>query len=220
MSERAGFETASIGCFGKLPTCGDFVHRGIARPLLQCLDLWLQEGILAMQRIHAEQWLEHYLIAPLWSFVIPAGMWGEQSLVGALIPSVDRVGRYFPFVLLHPLPGSARLADSLPPASQWLPSAGRALIQALVQGNSIDQIVDRMESVPLLAGAGGDVFSVLGEEGGTERFVWPELPSLFEARTDRSFWWAVPAPDRPPRLLIDRGNPGENLFCDLFGPPD
>jgi type VI secretion system protein ImpM len=192
----------------------------MARPLLQRLDLWIQDGILAMQRIHGAQWLAHYLVAPLWSFVIPAGMWAELGLVGVLIPSVDKVGRYFPFVLVHPLPEAARLADSLPPASQWLPSVGRTLIQALVKGLDVDQIVVSLEAVSLIAGAGGDVFSVLGEEGAVERFVWPELPQLFEARSDRSFWWAVPAPDRPPRLLIDRGEPGENLFCDLFGPPD
>lgn len=210
-----------LACYGKLPVSGDFVHRGMARPLLLRLDNWLQDGISAMQRLHGQEWLSHYLVAPIWSFAVPAGMWAEERLVGAMVPSVDRVGRYFPFVILHPLPASWRMVDCLPPGSQWLPLVGATLIRALHLGLSVDQVMTELSPIPLQVSSGrGDVFSVIGGGGPSGWFSWPDLPLLFEARSDRSFWWAEPAPDQPPRQLIDRGEPGGDLFCDLFGPPD
>jgi hypothetical protein len=41
---------------------------------------------------------------------------------------------------------------------------------------------------------------------------------LFEARTDRSFWWAESTAAQPARQIIHRGPPDSRLFAQLFGP--
>src|SRR5262245_53972192 len=46
--------------------------------------------------IMGEAWLPAFLEAPVWRFTLPAGMCGAQAVLGLMLPSVDRAGRYFP----------------------------------------------------------------------------------------------------------------------------
>lgn len=90
----------SIGFFGKLPAHGDFVQRNLPTGAFALLDDWLQQGLGALQTQCADQWLDQYLTAPIWKFALGAGLIGEATRVGAIMPSVDRVGRYFPLIVL------------------------------------------------------------------------------------------------------------------------
>lgn len=45
------------------------------------------------------EWLDYYLTSPVWHFSLSAGVCCEQAVVGTLIPSVDNVGRHYPFTL-------------------------------------------------------------------------------------------------------------------------
>ena len=51
-----------------------------------------------------EAWLPAFLEAPVWRFTLPPGMCGAQAVLGLMLPSVDRAGRYFPltFAALSP----------------------------------------------------------------------------------------------------------------------
>ena len=44
-------------------------------------------------------WLEAFLEAPVWRFVLPPGLCGARAAIGLIMPSVDKVGRYFPLTL-------------------------------------------------------------------------------------------------------------------------
>ncbi len=49
-------------------------------------------------------WLDLYLTSPAWRFVCAGGACGPRPAIGLMVPSVDRVGRYFPLTLVaHPL---------------------------------------------------------------------------------------------------------------------
>ena len=64
---------------------------------------WLANA-LATWRENDATWLEAYLAAPTWRFVLGAKMPFNQSpgYAGVLMPSVDRVGRYFPLTIVRP----------------------------------------------------------------------------------------------------------------------
>ena len=49
-------------------------------------------------------WLDLYLTAPMWRFFVQPGVLDEQPVGGVLFPSVDRVGRHFPFTVFARLP--------------------------------------------------------------------------------------------------------------------
>ncbi|MDE1465476.1 type VI secretion system-associated protein TagF [Spartinivicinus poritis] len=84
------------GFYGKLPSHGDFISRRLPREFLDHWDEWLQGGIAHSQKVLADQWLTLYLNAPVWRFVLSDGVCGEGIWYGVIIPSMDKVGRYFP----------------------------------------------------------------------------------------------------------------------------
>ncbi|HKL53102.1 MAG TPA: type VI secretion system-associated protein TagF, partial [Wenzhouxiangellaceae bacterium] len=88
-------------CYGKIPTLGDFIHRGLSRRQIDVWDQWLQGCVAAGRDALGERWLDFYLEAPVWYFAAAPGNLDQQTWMGVLIPSVDRVGRYFPFSILR-----------------------------------------------------------------------------------------------------------------------
>lgn len=96
--------------FGKLPALGDFASRRMDPALLAWWDAWLAQGLIDQQeqhRLRGSAWLDAYLVSPSWQFLLSPGCLpgalGRLPWLGSLMPSVDRVGRYFPFLIVQPL---------------------------------------------------------------------------------------------------------------------
>ena len=88
----------AAGCYGKLPSLGDFVSRRLPRSFVQPWDAWLQRALAASRARLGAGWLETYLASPFWRFALAPGLCGPEAWVGVLMPSTDRVGRTFPRV--------------------------------------------------------------------------------------------------------------------------
>ena len=91
------------GVYGKLASRGDFVSRGLPHSFIQPWDAWLAAGLLASQEQLGAQWLDAYLVSPLWRFALAPDVCGPTAVVGVLMPSIDRVGRYFPLTIAQTL---------------------------------------------------------------------------------------------------------------------
>lgn len=96
-----------VGFFGKLPALGDFVARRVPDRLVDTWDRWLQGALLASRERLGEQWLDAYLTAPMWRFWAQGGLLDDAPYAGILFPSVDRVGRSYPFTVFARLPPTA-----------------------------------------------------------------------------------------------------------------
>lgn len=187
---------AGFGLFGKLPALGDFVSRGLGGDDLRRVDGWLAGGMLALQS-SSENWLQSYLVSPVWQCVIPAGRLCEHACAGALMPSVDRVGRYFPLMvwrpMLSPVDGAALVRD-LAGVAACLPAAlhellpPEALLERLAQPNA--RHVAAPDGERLLAG--------------------------FREDGNLSLWWSLPGPLAPFRFVSHRGAADPELFVSLF----
>jgi type VI secretion system protein ImpM len=120
-----------VGFYGKLPCRGDFLQRRAPQDFVDVWDAWLQEVIHESRERLQDGWLAAYLTGPVWRFVLSAGVCGRGSYAGVLVPSVDRVGRYFPLTVI------AHLADEECPlaiaggTSEWFESAESLVIDAL-----------------------------------------------------------------------------------------
>ena len=88
-----------VGYFGKVASHGDFVSRRLPVDFVSQWDLWLQTGLQYSRELLCERWLETYLNSPIWHFSLGAEVCGRAAMAGVLMPSVDRVGRYFPLTL-------------------------------------------------------------------------------------------------------------------------
>jgi len=80
----------AVGFFGKLPSSGDFVTRGLTQGLRPFIDHWLTKG-LAVHCKTPEIWPETGVRAIL--------NWKGRAVVLLIFPSADKSGRVFPFAL-------------------------------------------------------------------------------------------------------------------------
>lgn len=96
--------STGVGWFGKLPSHGDFLQRRVSEAFLNKWDAWLQECVAQSRAQLGEGWLDTYLTSPVWRFFLSNGVIGASSFAGIVLPSVDRVGRYFPLTIVAELP--------------------------------------------------------------------------------------------------------------------
>ena len=90
---------AAIGFHGKIPARGDFVQAGLPRAFTDPWDGWMQRMVAASRAVLGEAWLRAWLEMAVWRFALSSGICGPGAVIGLWMPSVDRVGRYFPLTL-------------------------------------------------------------------------------------------------------------------------
>ncbi len=129
MSEPAARSVA--GFFGKLPGRGDFIGRHLPKSFLDPLDSWLQNAIAQSRTQLGGIWREHYCTSPIWRFALGAGSCGPVAYAGILMPSVDRVGRYYPLVIAVPLAAEYPLFVLSATADGWFHQAERLALMGL-----------------------------------------------------------------------------------------
>jgi type VI secretion system protein ImpM len=198
------------GYFGKVSTLGDFVSRGLPDGLVAAWDAWLQQCIQASREQLGEQWLNHYLTSPVWRFAIAPGVLGPEGLGGVMMPSVDRVGRYFPLMIG---------AVGAPPLLDWFHrhAAWYDAIEDLARA-SLDPAFGlvQFDGVPAPSLTdGGQVASVGGawrfalDEGVGERVVAAALQG-------HSLWWTEGSPGVEPSMLVCAGLPRAQRFTAML----
>lgn len=117
--------------FGKLPSLGDFVSRGLDFAFRDALDLWLSQQIGEARAALGEQFDDRYFAAPAWCFVDcdPQGQWSG----GSLCASVDAAGRKFPLMAGVP-------ANDAGEAAQLAGGCLEMLYAALAEGWDADRL--------------------------------------------------------------------------------
>lgn len=88
-----------IGLYGKIPSRGDFIVHGLPTRFVESWSEWLQAVLAVSREQLGNDWLETYLTSPVWHFALSEGVCSDDTMLGCLMPSVDQVGRHFPFTL-------------------------------------------------------------------------------------------------------------------------
>ena len=133
MSSEAlvGEDQRSLGFFGKLPSRGDFVSRQLPRGFVEPWDTWLQGAIATSKDELGDKWLDYYLTWPIWHFVLGAGFCGQDQWCGVMMPSVDRVGRYFPITVAANVGVDVGLFTLLTANHSWFSAIDEVLLAVL-----------------------------------------------------------------------------------------
>jgi type VI secretion system protein ImpM len=90
------------GFFGKLPTTGDFVWRGLPDAFRKHWDFWLTRYVAPLERAG------HVFPTGGLRFRLPSG---GRLAAGVILPSRDSAGRHFPLSLLLIAEGDLTLAQ-------------------------------------------------------------------------------------------------------------
>ncbi|MGF6592355.1 type VI secretion system-associated protein TagF [Pseudomonas sp. 2835] len=208
---------AGVGFYGKLASRGDFVSRGLPRSFIQPWDQWLAAGLVASQQQLAERWLPAYLVSPLWRFALAAGVCGPEAVVGVLMPSIDRVGRYFPLTLAQVLASDESLAAVVGGPDDWFehceaqllatlePQAGFEAFDAALKGFEAAR-VDAVSSPAM---------------GGLQRFavITPQARNAVLAESacaGMSLWWGRGSEHIEAGLLRCAGLPRSEDFASFL----
>ncbi len=218
----------TLGFFGKLPSHGDFLRRDLPLSFTVPWDQWLQAGIAASQdQLREQNWLDCYLTAPLWRFCLRPGLCGKSAWVGVLLPSVDRVGRYFPLTAALGISEQQSLFQIAAQIS-WFQQLESLLLQALEETLPADALQDRLRDLgpPMLAPTHPIAYEPQESDTLILRFSKPEDaamgPSLlaeelaFQRYGDFSFWWTGGSVQVWPNARLYRGLPPPDTFTTLL----
>jgi len=130
-----------VGAYGKLPTRGDFLRRGLSPETITCFDAWLQQRLFE----RPPDWRTG---AQPWRFLASPGVFGLFGLVGVMAPSCDKIGRQFPFLIGIEFSMTAEARFVLD--QTWLTEAERVIDQlSLVEetGPSLDQALSTLTAI-------------------------------------------------------------------------
>jgi type VI secretion system protein ImpM len=154
----------ATGYYGKLPARGDFITRGMSPAFTTPWDAWLQSALSASRESLGADWLQAYLSAPLWRFLLPAGLLAREAVIGVLCPSVDRIGRHFPFTIASVL-GRERLDPiaTMARADSWYEIVEETILDGLDPALDMEAFGIRVDGLAFPAGA---AVSVPGTEKG------------------------------------------------------
>ena len=226
-----------IGFYGKLPSHGDFLRRRVADGFVGVWDAWLQECISASRSALGDAWLDVYLTSPAWRFACAAGACGPAPVVGVMVPSVDRVGRYFPLTIVAQLPVDAPLFTAATKAEGFFEQVERLLIdtlgadvvdfdrfdeQLLMLGQELELISPTL--VRLEAGAAEvldhhhdgwqvPIGSASNLGSALEQLMTHRLSELYEPLV---LWWTDGSSKVEPSCLITKGLPHPDSFAALL----
>lgn len=199
----------AIGWYGKLPTRGDFVGRGLPRPWLRVWDDWLQRGLTgAARQLGAARLRERLLAMPPWQCLVLPLQHGQPVWCGVVAPATDRVGRVFPLLL----------AEAYDPAA--LDRAGLRQLQA--RALYVADWLDRFGAL-----SSPREFEAGAAQLGATPWRWapaaaaPAEATVAGLRADwpgsASFWWCPePVGEMHPPLAED-WPPRETLILDWLG---
>lgn len=136
------FQPALTGFFGKLPARGDFVRAGLTEDVVAPLDLWCRECLTESRAALGSGWEQAWMTAPIWRFLLPPGACGARALLGVWLPSMDKAGRHYPFILCAVADEQALLAHG----GNWLALAEREGLAGVVEDKPHEAIAAALQA--------------------------------------------------------------------------
>ncbi|WP_053148792.1 type VI secretion system-associated protein TagF [Pseudomonas sp. Pf153] len=206
------------GFYGKLASRGDFVSRGLPQSFIAPWDSWLAAGLLASQTSLGERWLDAYLVSPLWRFLVAPGVCGPDAVVGVVMPSIDRVGRYFPLTVAVLLEPDADPASVVGGADEWFERVENLLLSTLNVEASFEAFGAELENLgsPLYRSrTPSSRFASLHRFDATDPQT--RMSALAESSCEgMSLWWGQGSERIAPGLMRCQGLPAAADFAQFL----
>jgi type VI secretion system protein ImpM len=173
----------AAGLFGKLPSRGDFVSRRLPREFIDVWDDWLRRAMAESRASLGDAWLDSYLTSPIWRFSIMPGICGPGGYVGLMMPSIDKVGRYFPLTVAARLPDGTSALGSAIAAAAWFDESEKLLLGQLEDDPpDFDVFDNQLEELSRSMHPAGNLALPAASEAATPSCQW-ELRALEGAST-------------------------------------
>ena len=213
----------TTGYFGKLPMRGDFIRRNLAPEFIQIWDNWLQSVIDTSRNNLHDQWLNYYLVSPVWRYYFTLA--DNDVYTGVVLPSVDKVGRYFPFTIAANIKDSPSVSAFITNNTQWYNTLENLALSALEENISYEQLntqvdsllrsinIDQFYSQPMNEG-----YRVPLNDGTSVDTALSLIAHQFSVALDpaRSYWWSQGSAHVSGHLISCLGLPDDNIFTAML----
>jgi type VI secretion system protein ImpM len=204
------------GYMGKVPNRGDFITHDVQPALRDLLFEWCQATMAVSREQLGNKWLDAYLTSPIWHFGAGPGVIADEGVIGTLIPSVDRVGRHFPFVVLAGFNGTALEAWRQP---EWSSALEECVLAVLDDDWNEDAWQQRLATIEVPATAPCRLHWPTGEgnlmiPGAARESDW--LRALLERNAGMAIWWTQGAAYVEPATLLAEGLPKVGQFAAML----
>jgi type VI secretion system protein ImpM len=223
-------EAAAIaGWYGKIASMGDFAGRRLSQEFINTWDAWLQHGLTASRASLGSRWLDVYLTSPIWRFTLLPGVIGNKTWLGIIMPSVDKVGRYFPLTIALGLDDKPEVFTSAFTAHAWYAALEKIALATLDVEFRPEQLDAELGGAPFPAShdrqelATGrclaDWWQGLSPSCISTLPALSLLPSVLLGATvgpSRSLWWSGSGEDEPARFYGFTGLPPEDYVADML----
>ncbi len=204
------------GYMGKVPNRGDFLTHNILPSVRDLMFEWCQATMAVSREQLGDHWMDAYLTSPIWHFGAGPGVFSEEGIVGTMIPSVDRVGRHFPFVVLADYKGPALEAWRQP---EWYSSMEECILAVLDDDWNEDGWRQRVSDIELPVATpsrlrwpseDGNIM-IPGAAGESD---W--LQALLERRSEMAMWWTQGSAYVEAATLLTEGLPKVGQFASMM----
>lgn len=138
-------EAYIAGYYGKLPLRGDFIQRNVDPEFIQVWDGWLQNVITNSKEILGEHWLNYYLVSPIWRFYMRLP--NNSTYCGLMLPSVDKVGRYFPFAIASQVDNTIPAHTHIINNDGWFNDVEQLAMNALDESIDFNELNSAIDTV-------------------------------------------------------------------------
>jgi type VI secretion system protein ImpM len=216
------------GWYGKLAMLGDFASRRLPQDFIAVCDNWLARGVEASQAQLGTRWMEVYLHGPIWRFAWAPGVADGQWWLGVMMPSVDKVGRYFPLLIARAAPALPGTGEGLAALEAWYRHLAAAALGSLRAGATLEDFESLLARAPGLGDSAHVPPATAHPLPGRIRHTLPGVASLttwaqgllvgdaLQRFAGHSLWWPdhVESPDNS--LSVAQGLPPPQHFSELL----
>jgi type VI secretion system protein ImpM len=216
------------GLYGKVPSKRDFIAIRTPRNFLDVWEPWMQGGLSASRHSLGEQWQQAFLTAPIWRFWLGAELCGT-SILGAFMPSLDAVGRYYPLTLLaHAEEGRAIPPPELDPQDAWFDAAEHYLLSILDQAATFETVTGGLEALvrpsddapaaqrsDMIEMKGGMV-ALINQRPAPELFTALRVADHADVYAAATFWWTIGGEGYQPLAMSAKRMPDPFQFTEML----
>jgi type VI secretion system protein ImpM len=189
----------------------------------------MQSCVAASRDRLGDSWLQAYLTAPIWRFWLGSDICGA-TVLGALMSSLDGMGRYYPLTLFaYGNPHDAVAPPDIDAYEEWFAVVEEFLLSTLGNEVSFEEITTALDqlAVPthystnlppesMSVFKNGVFLSPLVERSFSDLFTLLRTANYSDIYAAASFWWTVGGGDYKPFGFCCRRMPDPFLFTNML----
>jgi type VI secretion system protein ImpM len=216
------------GWFGKMAMLGDFASRRLPQDFVDACDAWLARGVEQSRAQLGERWLDVYLTGPIWRFAWAPGVVDARWWIGVMMPSVDKVGRYFPLLIARSTTALPDTASGLSALEAWYAHLSATALGTLRPGATLEDFESTLARAPAREEGAPVGTAITSPLPGRVRHTLPGAASLqtwaqgllagdaLQRFAGQSLWWPDHAESPDNSLSVSPGLPPAQHFSELL----